>query len=72
MIDILRGEQTLFMRQDELDAAWIWIESIVGGWKKSKQAKILYEAGSWGPGDGVMEKGHAWSKSIQRDEDEAL
>lgn len=72
MIDILRGEQTLFMRQDELDAAWIWIESIVDGWKKSKQAKILYEAGSWGPGEGVMEKEHAWSKSIQRDEDEAL
>jgi glucose-6-phosphate 1-dehydrogenase len=72
MIDVLRGEQTLFMRQDELDAAWIWIESIVKGWKKSKQQKMLYEAGSWGPGDGVMNENHKWSKSIKIDEDEAL
>ncbi|MFK7786955.1 MAG: glucose-6-phosphate dehydrogenase [Crocinitomicaceae bacterium] len=72
MIDILRGQQTLFMRQDELDAAWIWIESIVNGWKKSKQQKILYEAGSWGPGDGVMMENHQWSKSIRINEDEAL
>lgn len=72
MIDILRGEQTLFMRQDELDAAWIWIESIVNSWKKSKQPKILYEAGSWGPGDGVLNENHAWSKSIKINEDETL
>jgi glucose-6-phosphate 1-dehydrogenase len=72
MIDVLRGEQTLFMRQDELDAAWVWIESIVKGWKKSKQQKILYEAGSWGPGDGVMNENHKWSKSIKIDEDKAL
>lgn len=72
MIDILRGEQTLFMRQDELEAAWVWIESIVNGWKKSKQKKILYEAGSWGPGDGVLNENHAWSKSIKLNENEAL
>lgn len=72
MIDILRGEQTLFMRQDELDAAWVWIESIVNGWKKSKQKKILYEAGSWGPGDSVLNENHAWSKSINLNENETL
>lgn len=72
MIDILRGEQTLFMRQDELEAAWVWIESIVNGWKKSKQPKILYEAGSWGPGDGILNENHQWSKSIKIDENEAL
>ena len=72
MIDILRGEQTLFMRQDELDAAWVWIESIVNSWKKSKQQKILYEAGSWGPGDGILNKNHEWSKSIKINENETL
>lgn len=72
MIDILRGEQTLFMRQDELEAAWVWIESIVNGWKKSKQPKILYEAGSWGPGDGVLIENHQWSKSIKINEDESF
>ena len=62
IIDILRGEQTLFMRQDELEAAWRWIESITHSWKKNKMKNILYEAGSWGPGDSIMEKNHAWIK----------
>jgi glucose-6-phosphate 1-dehydrogenase len=61
IVDILRGEQTLFMRQDELEAAWIWIESVVNGWKKSNQKNILYEAGTWGPGEQIMKKNHTWS-----------
>ncbi len=63
IIDVLRGEQTLFMHQDELEAAWIWIESIVNGWKKAKTRNVLYEAGSWGPGDQILEKEHKWSKA---------
>jgi glucose-6-phosphate 1-dehydrogenase len=63
-IDILRGEQTLFMRQDELEAAWIWVESITRNWKKTNQKNILYEAGSWGPGDLIMSDNEKWSKSI--------
>jgi glucose-6-phosphate 1-dehydrogenase len=35
LVDVLRGNQTLFMRQDELEAAWQWIESITDGWKKA-------------------------------------
>ena len=62
IIDVLRGEQTLFMRQDELEAAWAWIESIKNGWEKTKFKNILYEAGSWGPGDEILDKKHAWSK----------
>lgn len=65
LIDILRGEQTLFMRQDELETAWIWIESIVKNWKASNHKNILYEAGSWGPGDGVLNDGHFWSTTKQ-------
>jgi glucose-6-phosphate 1-dehydrogenase len=62
-IDILRGEQTLFMRQDELEAAWIWVESIIKSWKKANQKNILYEAGTWGPGDLIMSENEKWSKS---------
>ena len=62
IIDVLRGEQTLFMRQDELEAAWAWIESIKNGWEKTKFKNILYEAGSWGPGNEILDKKHAWSK----------
>jgi glucose-6-phosphate 1-dehydrogenase len=71
IIDILRGEQTLFMRQDELEAAWIWIESIVNSWEKANLKNVLYEAGSWGPGERIMNEGHSWSKSY-RNEDQGI
>lgn len=69
IVDVLRGEQTLFMRQDELEAAWVWIESIVDGWKNANQKNILYEAGTWGPGAVVMESDHTWSTSTRTNED---
>jgi len=62
IIDVLRGEQTLFMRQDELEAAWAWIESIKNGWEKTNFKNILYEAGSWGPGNEILDEKHAWIK----------
>jgi glucose-6-phosphate 1-dehydrogenase len=65
IIDVLRGNQTLFMRQDELEAAWIWIESILDGWKTADMKNILYEAGSWGPGERVMDPKHTWSTSLK-------
>jgi glucose-6-phosphate 1-dehydrogenase len=61
IIDVLRGDQTLFMRQDELEAAWVWIESIVEAWEKTDQRNVLYEAGTWGPGQQIMEKNHTWT-----------
>lgn len=57
--DVLRGNQTLFMRYDELEAAWRWIESITENWKQETPL-TLYESGSWGPGDEILEKGVQW------------
>ncbi len=67
IIDVLRGQQTLFMHQKELEAAWKWIESITNSWKKVNKKNVLYEAGSWGPGDEIMEDKHKWSKSYKDD-----
>jgi glucose-6-phosphate 1-dehydrogenase len=60
IIDVLRGNQTLFMREDELKAAWKWIESITKNWKQNNTENILYEAGSWGPGDKILNEGDFW------------
>jgi glucose-6-phosphate 1-dehydrogenase len=60
IIDVIRGNQTLFMSQNELDAAWTWIESITSNWKASGQTNILYEAGTWGPGDDILDEGSTW------------
>lgn len=72
LVDVLRGNQTLFMRQDELEAAWQWIESITDGWKKAGKKNVLYEAGTWGPGDQIMNPGHKWSKSYQGNENAGI
>jgi len=60
IVDVIRGNQTLFMSQDELVAAWTWIESITNNWKNMNVKNILYEAGSWGPGDSVLEEKESW------------
>ena len=59
IIDIIRGNQTLFMRNDELEAAWNWIESISDCWNKEIPLS-LYESGTWGPGDEILEKNTKW------------
>ncbi len=59
-MDVLRGNQTLFMRQDELEAAWVWTESIAQNWKKTKQKNILYEAGTFGPGQQIFPPRQTW------------
>jgi glucose-6-phosphate 1-dehydrogenase len=60
IIDVIRGNQTLFMRHDELSAAWVWTESILKNWEETKMKNELYEAGTWGPGDEILDKGEYW------------
>jgi glucose-6-phosphate 1-dehydrogenase len=59
IVDVIRGNQTLFMRYDELAAAWEWIESINTHWR-SQVPLSLYESGTWGPGDQILEKDTKW------------
>ena len=49
LMEVLRGNPALFMRRDEVDAAWQWIDSIIAGWAESRQSVESYVAGSWGP-----------------------
>ena len=49
LMDVIRGKLTLFMRRDELDAAWRWIEPILDGWEQDSTPPRPYTAGSWGP-----------------------
>ncbi len=67
IVDVIRGNQTLFMSQDELQAAWIWIESINNNWKATNQANLLYAAGTWGPGDDVLNEGSSWITKTWRE-----
>ncbi len=49
LMEVLRGNPALFMRRDEVEAAWNWIDGIIEGWETSKQKVESYVAGSWGP-----------------------
>ncbi len=49
LLDVIRGNQTLFMRRDEVEAAWKWIDPLIAGWEATKQEAAKYNAGSWGP-----------------------
>ncbi len=49
LMDVVRGNPTLFMHRDEVEAAWAWIEPILEGWQASGEPPKPYPAGSWGP-----------------------
>nr|WP_298687578.1 glucose-6-phosphate dehydrogenase [uncultured Dongia sp.] len=49
LLDVIRGRPALFMRLDELEAAWRWTDGILHGWADTALAVKPYAAGSWGP-----------------------
>ncbi|MDC9823164.1 glucose-6-phosphate dehydrogenase [Devosia sp. ZB163] len=49
LLDVIRGQQTLFMRRDELEAAWRWVDPIREAWDAATDAPQSYTAGTWGP-----------------------
>ncbi len=63
LMDVVKGNLTLFMRRDELDAAWSWIDPIRSGWLNSGDQPKSYAAGSWGPAAAtalIGRDGNAW------------
>jgi glucose-6-phosphate 1-dehydrogenase len=53
LMEVIRGNPALFMRRDEVEFAWRWIDGIIDGWSESGQKVEEYAAGSWGPTAGV-------------------
>jgi glucose-6-phosphate 1-dehydrogenase len=49
LMDVIKGRLTHFMRRDELEAAWSWVEPILNHWSRSGDAPKAYSSGSWGP-----------------------
>jgi glucose-6-phosphate 1-dehydrogenase len=49
LLDVLRGQLTLFMRGDELEAAWEWVEPILHYWEQDDNSPLPYASGTWGP-----------------------
>ena len=49
LLDVLRGDSTLFTRTDELEAAWRFVTPVLEHWERSESQPHFYEAGTWGP-----------------------
>ena len=64
LMDVVRGNLSLFMRRDEVEAAWIWCDGILNAWKEVEQPVSYYPAGSDGPDAAnrmLANQGHDWS-----------
>ena len=63
IMDVIRGNQTLFMRGDEVEAAWAWTDPIINGWQARNDVPKHYDQGSAGPDDALMllhREGRKW------------
>ncbi|MDP7593418.1 MAG: glucose-6-phosphate dehydrogenase [Litorilituus sp.] len=49
MLEVLNGNQSLFVSRDEVEAAWTWADSIIDAWQSTNETPKPYAAGSWGP-----------------------
>ncbi|MEM7067607.1 MAG: glucose-6-phosphate dehydrogenase [Pseudomonadota bacterium] len=54
IMDVVRGDQTLFMRGDEVEAAWRWIDPIINHWEELSRKPEAYDSGSSGPEEALM------------------
>ena len=67
LMDTVRGNATLFMRRDEVEAAWCWIEPILDAWHNSAERPRPYAAGSWGPTAAIAlieRDGRTWHEEL--------
>ncbi len=49
IMDVIRGNQTLFMRGDEVEAAWAWTDPLIERWVSREEKPKPYEVDSTGP-----------------------
>jgi len=49
LLDLIDGDPTLFVRRDEVEAQWQWIDGVRAAWTEAGLSPNLYGAGSWGP-----------------------
>lgn len=65
LLEAMLGHQTLFVRRDEVEQAWRWVDGIIQAWNESNEKPKPYPAGSWGPVASVAliaKDGRAWDE----------
>ncbi|WP_028241044.1 glucose-6-phosphate dehydrogenase [Stutzerimonas azotifigens] len=49
LLEVMQGNQNLFVRKDEIEYAWKWCDQLIDGWTRLGDVPKPYPAGSWGP-----------------------
>ena len=65
LLDVIDGRLNLFVRSDEQEEAWRWVEPILEHWASDSQGPRLYAAGTWGPSAAsamIARDGYCWSE----------
>ena len=63
LLDVIRNDSTLFVRRDEVETAWAWVDQIMQAHTQSGEAPRPYRAGSWGPASAIAlteRDGRSW------------
>jgi glucose-6-phosphate 1-dehydrogenase len=63
LVDVINGNSTLFVRRDEVEEAWRWIDGVAEAWREAGLTPKPYAAGSWGPAGAfalIERAGRAW------------
>ncbi len=65
LLDVIDGRLNLFVRSDEQEEAWRWVEPIMDHWKNDAQGPRPYVAGTWGPSASsamIARDGFCWAE----------
>jgi glucose-6-phosphate 1-dehydrogenase len=65
LLDVIDGRLNLFVRSDEQEAAWQWVEPILDLWRTTSQPPRAYAAGTWGPSSAsamIARDNHCWNE----------
>jgi glucose-6-phosphate 1-dehydrogenase len=65
LLDLIEGDPTLFVRRDEVEAQWTWIDRIRAGWAAAEMTPKAYPAGTWGPSAAIAlieRDGRSWDE----------
>jgi len=64
LLDVMQGDATLFMRADQVEAAWSVLTPVLENWEKVKPVDFYYPAGTWGPEAAealIVQDGRRWA-----------
>lgn len=67
LMDVVRGNATLFMRRDEVEVAWAWADTLLKAWAERPEPPRPYAAGSWGPTAAIAlieRDGRTWHEEL--------